>query len=64
VAEITAASKEQSQGISQVTDTVSQLEKTTQQNAAMVEQVATALEALRAKTGQILGAMAAFRSRA
>lgn len=38
MAEITAASKEQSQGVSQVGQAVAQLDEMTQQNAAMVEQ--------------------------
>jgi methyl-accepting chemotaxis protein len=42
IAEISAASQEQSQSLTQVSDTVTQLEKVTQQNAAMVEQATAA----------------------
>ena len=44
VAEIAAASKEQSQGIDQVNQAVSQMDKVTQQNAANAEESASASE--------------------
>jgi methyl-accepting chemotaxis protein len=47
IAEISAASSEQSSGIGQVNASVSQLDHMTQQNAALVEQSAAAAESLK-----------------
>jgi len=46
VAEIAAASQEQSSGIEQVNKAVMQMDETTQQNAALVEEAASASEAM------------------
>ena len=46
VAEIVTASREQASGINQVNDAVVQLDETTQQNAALVEQAAASAESL------------------
>ncbi len=46
MAEIASASDEQSRGIHQVADAVSQMDQVTQQNAALVEQSASAATAL------------------
>lgn len=46
IAEIAAASQEQSAGIEQVNKAVTQLDETTQQNAALVEEAAASSEAL------------------
>jgi methyl-accepting chemotaxis protein len=46
VAEIAAASKEQSQGISQINTTVSQMDKVTQSNAANAEESAASAQEL------------------
>ncbi len=46
MAEITAASVEQSAGIEQVNQAVAQMDKVTQQNAALVEQAAAAAESM------------------
>jgi methyl-accepting chemotaxis protein len=46
VGEITAASQEQSDGISQVNLAITDMDQTTQQNAALVEQAAAAAEAM------------------
>jgi methyl-accepting chemotaxis protein len=46
MAEITAASIEQSSGIEQVNQAVSQMDRVTQQNAALVEQAAAAAESM------------------
>ena len=46
VAEIAAASREQSAGIAQVNSAVLQMDELTQQNAALVEQAATASQAM------------------
>ena len=61
VAEITAASAEQSQGVRQVGDAVAQLDNNTQQNAALVEQSAAAAESLRQQAAQLVQAVAVFR---
>ena len=49
VAEVTAASKEQSQGIAQVNAAVGQMDKVTQSNAATAEESASAAEELNAQ---------------
>jgi methyl-accepting chemotaxis protein len=46
IAEIAAASQEQSSGIEQVNKAVMQLDEVTQQNAALVEEAAASSEAL------------------
>jgi methyl-accepting chemotaxis protein len=59
--EITAASTEQSSGVSQVSDAVSQMDQATQQNAALVEESAAAAESLKAQAQQLLQAVAVFK---
>ena len=61
VGEISAASREQSSGIGQVGDAVTQMDKVTQQNAALVEQSAAAAESLRNQSAQLLDVVAFFR---
>jgi methyl-accepting chemotaxis protein len=63
VAEISTASKEQAQGIEQVTESVAQMEKVTQQNAAMVEEASAAAGSLAEQSRALIGAVAAFRLR-
>ena len=58
VAEIAAASREQSAGIEQVNKAVMQMDETTQQNAALVEQAAAASQAI-VEQAQALNAMIA-----
>jgi methyl-accepting chemotaxis protein len=58
VAEIAAASREQSAGIEQVNRAVMQMDETTQQNAALVEQAAAASQAI-VEQAQTLSAMVA-----
>ena len=58
ITEITAASAEQSHGISQVGDAVNQLDQVTQQNSALVEESAAAAESLKhqaAKLAEVVG---------
>ena len=52
MAEIAAASNEQSVGIEQVSTTVSQMDEMTQQNAALVEEAAAAAS-LQAQADQL-----------
>jgi methyl-accepting chemotaxis protein len=58
VAEIAAASREQSSGIEQVNKAVMQMDQTTQQNAALVEEAAAASQAI-VEQAQAMGAMIA-----
>ena len=58
VAEIAAASREQSSGIEQVNKAVMQMDQTTQQNAALVEEAAAASQAI-VEQAQSLAAMIA-----
>lgn len=51
--EIAVASREQATGIEQVYLGVSALDKTTQQNASIAEEAASASEELRAQAGQM-----------
>ena len=53
IAEIATASKEQSLGIVQVNDAVSQMDKVTQQNAANAEESASAAEELSSQTAEL-----------
>ncbi len=62
VGEISAASSEQSQGVSQVGDAITQMDQTTQQNAALVEQSAAAAGSLRTQAAQLVQAMAFFHT--
>ncbi|MBL8347375.1 MAG: hypothetical protein JNN03_18190 [Rubrivivax sp.] len=61
IGEITHATREQSQGIGQVSDAVCELDTMTQQNAALVEQSAAAAADLRRQAGQLNEVVAAFR---
>ena len=61
VAEISAASREQSTGIGQVGDAVQQLDQVTQQNAALVEQSAAASESLQLQAQQLTSIVSFFR---
>ena len=61
IAEISAASQEQSQSLSQVSDTVQQLEKVTQQNAAMVEQATAASASLEEQAQSLTRAVGTFK---
>ena len=59
--EITAASIEQSQGVAQVGDAVTQMDKATQQNAALVEESAAAAESLKVQAAQLVDVVAVFK---
>ena len=61
MAEISAASQEQSAGIDQVNQTVIQLDETTQQNAALVEEATAAARSLADQAQQLTRAVATFR---
>ncbi len=61
MAEISAASREQSNGIDQVNTAVSQMDKITQQNAALVEEAAAAAKSMEEQTEELSNIVAAFQ---
>ena len=61
IGEISAASTEQSDGISQVNTAVMELDQMTQQNAALVEQSAAAAESLREQAQRLAQLVSTFR---
>jgi methyl-accepting chemotaxis protein len=61
VGEISSASAEQSQGVIQVGEAVSQMDQVTQQNAALVEESAAAAESLKQQSLQLVSAVAVFK---
>ena len=61
IGEITAATAEQSSGIQQVGSAMSQLDQTTQQNAALVEESAAAADSLKQQAARLAEAVAVFR---
>jgi len=62
VGEISAASSEQSIGVAQVGEAVTQLDQATQQNAALVEQSAAAAESMRFQAEQLVQAVGVFQT--
>ncbi|MCR8713069.1 methyl-accepting chemotaxis protein [Stenotrophomonas indicatrix] len=64
MAEISAASREQSAGIEQVNQTVVQMDETTQQNAALVEEATAAARAMEEQAEQLAVAVSRFRLQA
>jgi len=61
VGAILVASREQSSGIDQVNQAMSQIDGVTQQNAALVEEAAAAAESLQDQSAQLLSVVAAFK---
>jgi methyl-accepting chemotaxis protein len=61
MAEISAASAEQSSGIEQVNQAITQMDDVTQQNAALVEEAAAAAESLEEQAQQLAELMSTFR---
>ncbi|GFO60665.1 methyl-accepting chemotaxis protein [Geomonas silvestris] len=61
MAEISAASVEQSSGIEQVNIAITQMDDVTQQNAALVEQAAAAAESLEDQARQMVAVVARFK---
>ncbi|MFN3440644.1 MAG: methyl-accepting chemotaxis protein [Acidovorax sp.] len=59
--EISAASSEQSTGVSQVGEAVTQMDQVTQQNAALVEEMAAAASSLSQQADALVGAVAVFK---
>ena len=59
--EITAASNEQALGVAQVGEAVKQMDEVTQQNAALVEEMAAAASSLKNQAGELLDAVGVFK---
>ena len=61
IGEIGAATREQSEGIDQINVGVAQLDQMTQQNAALVEEAASAAASLKDQSTRLAGAVGAFK---
>jgi methyl-accepting chemotaxis protein len=61
VGHIAAASQEQSSGIEQVNEAIVQMDKTTQENAALVEQAAAAVESVELQAKGLVAAVSVFK---
>jgi methyl-accepting chemotaxis protein len=59
--EITAASQEQTSGIEQINQAISQMDQVTQQNAALVEEASAAAQALQEQAGSLVQAVSIFK---
>ncbi|ROZ62581.1 methyl-accepting chemotaxis protein [Ramlibacter sp. WS9] len=60
IAEIAAASQEQSQGIGQINTAVAQMEQVVQQNASLVEEASAATESMKDQAAALLNAVSSF----
>ena len=61
VDEISSASKEQALGVAQVGEAINQMDRVTQQNAALVEEAAAAAGSLRVQAQQLVESVQAFK---
>ena len=59
--EISAASQEQNLGVSQVGEAVMQMDQVTQQNAALVEEMAAAASSLKSQAQELVETVAVFK---
>jgi uncharacterized phage infection (PIP) family protein YhgE len=59
--EISTASHEQSQGVAQVGEAVRQMDQVTQQNAALVEEMAAAASSLKSQANDLVDTVAIFK---
>jgi methyl-accepting chemotaxis protein len=59
--EISAASDEQAMGVAQVGEAVTQMDQATQQNAALVEQMAAAASSLKSQARELVDTVAVFQ---
>jgi len=59
--EISAASSEQSSGVSQIGEAVVQMDQVTQQNAALVEEMAAAASSLKSQSQELVQVVAVFK---
>ena len=61
IAEITAASQEQASGIDQVNKAIMQMDETTQQNAALVEEATSASQSMKEQAKELMNQVASFQ---
>ncbi|MDH7452914.1 methyl-accepting chemotaxis protein, partial [Luteimonas composti] len=61
IADISAASQEQSAGIEQINQAITQMDEGTQQNAALVEEATAAARSMEQQAGQLVQTVAVFR---
>ena len=61
VAQYLAISTEQSQGVAQVGEAVSNMDQTTQRNAALVEEMAAVSSSLKGQTQELVQSVAVFK---
>jgi methyl-accepting chemotaxis protein len=61
IAEIAAASQEQSAGIEQVNTAITQMDQVVQQNASLVEEASAATESMKEQAGALLRSVSRFR---
>jgi methyl-accepting chemotaxis protein len=61
IAEIAAASQEQSSGVGQVSTAVTQMDQVVQQNASLVEEATAATESMKVQAGALLQMVSRFR---
>jgi methyl-accepting chemotaxis protein len=61
MSEIAASSQEQSKGIGEVNEAVTQMDQVTQQNAALVEEAAAAASSLEMQADDLKAAVSMFR---
>ncbi|HUH60620.1 MAG TPA: methyl-accepting chemotaxis protein [Candidimonas sp.] len=59
--EITVASREQTAGIGQINEAITQMDHVTQQNAALVEEASAAAQSLQDQAENLVGAVSVFR---
>ena len=62
VAEISAAGNEQSQGIEQINQAITQMDQTTQQNAALVEEAAAAAQSMQTQADRLSHSISVFKT--
>jgi methyl-accepting chemotaxis protein len=61
IGEISASAHEQTSGIDQINQAITQLDNVTQQNAALVEEAAAAADSLNQQAGRMVGVVSAFK---
>jgi methyl-accepting chemotaxis protein len=61
MAEISSASHEQASGVAQVGEAVTQMDQVTQQNAALVEEMAAAASSLKSQANELVQSVAVFK---
>ncbi|WP_295958936.1 methyl-accepting chemotaxis protein [Rhodoferax sp.] len=59
--DISAASREQTLGVQQISEAITQIDQTTQQNAALVEQSAAAADSLKHQAAELVHTVSVFR---